>query len=214
MQVVSVCSTKGGAGKTTLASALAVAAAQDGLRVALIDIDPQQSLASWWLERGKPDNPELRTWPATKGVKFIVTAIERIADDHDLLIIDTPPAIMSIVEIGVLAGDFILIPAQASAVDLKANEDVLKMVQKYDKDFAFVINRAEARDTMVGEAIAILKESGPVMSVTIGNRKAFRAAIGEGKTGAEVDTDKAKKEIATLWAGVKKHLRAQTRKVA
>ena len=49
MQVIVLASQKGGAGKTTLAAHLAVAAeaAGDGPAV-LIDTDPQGSLSAWW----------------------------------------------------------------------------------------------------------------------------------------------------------------------
>ncbi|KUO56048.1 MAG: hypothetical protein APF80_12475 [Alphaproteobacteria bacterium BRH_c36] len=215
MQVLSVCSTKGGSGKTTLATALAVASSQDQLRVALIDIDPQQSLAMWWEDRGKPDNPELITWKSSLGIRFLPTAIERTAQlGFDLVIIDTPPAILGIVEAGVEVSDFVLIPTQASSVDLMGNQEVIKMMEKHNKDFAIVINRAEARDPMVAEAMKLLKEFGPVITVTVGNRRAFRAAIGQGKAGPEVDAEKSKAEIASLWSAVKRRLRAQARKVA
>src|SRR5207253_5780735 len=45
--VVTIAQRKGGAGKTTLAAQLAVAWARQGLRVALLDIDPQGSRAAW-----------------------------------------------------------------------------------------------------------------------------------------------------------------------
>ena len=49
MKVVALASRKGGSGKTTLAGHLAVEAERRGAGpVAMIDVDPQGSLADWW----------------------------------------------------------------------------------------------------------------------------------------------------------------------
>jgi chromosome partitioning protein len=45
--VITIAQRKGGAGKTTLAAQLVVAWLRPGLRIALLDIDPQGSLAAW-----------------------------------------------------------------------------------------------------------------------------------------------------------------------
>src|SRR3712207_5187372 len=47
MRTITLVTQKGGAGKTTLAASLAVAAAQAGEKVAALDLDPQGSLAGW-----------------------------------------------------------------------------------------------------------------------------------------------------------------------
>src|SRR5271155_4233979 len=52
MRVIAFASQKGGVGKTTLVGHLAVEAERRGAGpVALIDTDPQGSLASWWNQR-------------------------------------------------------------------------------------------------------------------------------------------------------------------
>ena len=45
--VIAIAQRKGGAGKTTVAAQLATVWARQGARVALLDIDPQASLAAW-----------------------------------------------------------------------------------------------------------------------------------------------------------------------
>jgi chromosome partitioning protein len=50
-RIITVAQQKGGAGKTTLVAHLAVAWAGDGHKVALVDIDPQHSLAAWYRMR-------------------------------------------------------------------------------------------------------------------------------------------------------------------
>lgn len=51
--VIAVAQRKGGAGKSTIAANLATAFAEAGDRVALLDVDPQRSLARWDELRGQ-----------------------------------------------------------------------------------------------------------------------------------------------------------------
>jgi chromosome partitioning protein len=94
----------GSSGKSTITAALAVQAAKDGGRVALLDWEPQSSLTLWWVMRGKPDNPRLirEDEPAA--------AMRRLAGERDWLLLDTAPAMMDQVELAIQAADFVLIP--------------------------------------------------------------------------------------------------------
>jgi chromosome partitioning protein len=58
MQTIGVVSQKGGAGKTTLSVHLAVAAQQEGYRVAIIDLDPQATARKWGYKRQEAE-PEV-----------------------------------------------------------------------------------------------------------------------------------------------------------
>ncbi len=53
MKMLVIAAQRGGAGKATLVRKLAVAAAQGGQRVLVLDFDPQQSLRAWWQKAGK-----------------------------------------------------------------------------------------------------------------------------------------------------------------
>ena len=67
MRVISLVSLKGGVGKSTLAAALAVRAARESKRVAMVDLDPQASLDAWWKRRGKGENPTIFGNASTAG---------------------------------------------------------------------------------------------------------------------------------------------------
>ena len=54
MKTIAIISQKGGAGKTTIAIHLAVAAEQRGVRTAVFDLDPQASATSWSDRRKNP----------------------------------------------------------------------------------------------------------------------------------------------------------------
>jgi len=47
MKTIAFVTQKGGAGKTTLAASIAVAAQESGENVAILDLDPQRSLEDW-----------------------------------------------------------------------------------------------------------------------------------------------------------------------
>src|SRR6476620_11044861 len=56
-----VASGKGGSGKTSASLNLAVCAAHDGLRVAMVDLDRQGTLSRWY-ERRPNEAPALKLW--------------------------------------------------------------------------------------------------------------------------------------------------------
>ena len=89
MRILTIASQKGGAGKTTLAAHLAVEAECTGAGpVAVVDTDPQGSLAAWW-NSGEAPTP-----------LFASVEIDRLPDhlrtlqrrQVELVVIDTPPA--------------------------------------------------------------------------------------------------------------------------
>ena len=203
--VIVMAASKGGVGKTTLASALAVRATKDSARVALIDVDPQASLARWWELRGNPDNPQLLTSEddGAEGVAAMVARARR--DGWAWVFIDTPPAFLSVIEPAIKAADLVVIPVQSSAFDLEAVDPVVELCKRAAKPFVFVLNRVfDARSTLLAGAVTYLREDGPVLKEFVSNRQSFMGAVVEGKTGAEITRDeKAREEIDALWRAVK-----------
>ena len=87
MKILALISQKGGVGKTTLATALAVAAEQDGKNVALFDLDDQATAAFW-------GDIRVAETPPVRDVKLALLARDlekaRVAG-ADLVILDCPP---------------------------------------------------------------------------------------------------------------------------
>src|SRR3546814_3744835 len=88
MKIITIAAQKGGAGKTTLAVNLAVAAQAGGIKTALIDLDPQES-ATAWSERRTAELPHVEPLSARRLSPWINAAE---AEGFALAIIDTPPA--------------------------------------------------------------------------------------------------------------------------
>jgi hypothetical protein len=84
MKTIAIISQKGGAGKTTVAVHLAVAAEQDGLNTALFDLDRQASASSWSDKRGKL-SPAVVSAQAARLPSLLEQAV---AQSADLVIID------------------------------------------------------------------------------------------------------------------------------
>jgi hypothetical protein len=106
------------------------------------------------------------------------------------------------------AGDFVLIPAEASMFTLDAVRAVVGLCREHKKPFAFVLNDVE-KDWPKGKlgAVRYLQKLGPVIPRVIHHRYVYKAALGLGNTGPEArDTKEAKAagdEIRAVWARVK-----------
>jgi len=123
MKVWSVVSQKGGAGKTTLALHLAIAASEE-LKVLVIDFDPQGSAERWHVIRqrttGTKDDPSIAAGAPPKLPDMLKTARKLGAD---LVIIDTPPKREKAIHTALQAASLVLIPVKSSILDLQALKD-------------------------------------------------------------------------------------------
>jgi chromosome partitioning protein len=211
MKVVAVASQKGGSGKTTLAGHIAVQAERMGAGpVAMIDTDPQGSLAEWW-------NAREAATPA-----FVATGIARLAEDlrrlralnMRLLVIDTPPAIAATITEVVRIADLVIVPARPSPHDLRAAGATVELVEALGKPLVFVINGAAQRARITSEAAIALSQHGTLAPSIIHNRTGFAASMIDGRTVMEVPGEaRAAEEIALLWDYLENRLGGSRRTV-
>jgi chromosome partitioning protein len=197
MKVLAFASQKGGSGKTTLAGHIAVQAERAGAGpVALIDTDPQGSLAEWWNERQAPT-------PV-----FAQTVIARLQTDMErlrgmgmkLVVIDTPPAITATIQHVIAASDLVAVPMRPSPHDLRAAGATVDMVERAGKPLVFVINAATPRARITAEAAIALSQHGTLAPVTIHHRTDFAASMIDGRTVVELDAkSNSAVEIIQLW---------------
>jgi chromosome partitioning protein len=92
-QIITFAQQKGGAGKTTVLAHLAAAWSADGKKVALVDLDPQQSLTRWARLRGDPALTliESRDYRAASDIRAA-------ARSHDYVLVDCPGTASTLLE--------------------------------------------------------------------------------------------------------------------
>lgn len=126
MPAVAFVSPKGGAGKTTAALLLALGLAETGLRVAMIDSDPNKPLVHW---ASLPDRPHLITVhpaPTMQDVPAALREAQRLQPDW--IILDTEGSVRGAMAFTALRLDLVLTPLAGSQLEalqaIKASEMV------------------------------------------------------------------------------------------
>lgn len=203
MQIITMASRKGGAGKTTLTCHLAVEAERCGQGpVAIIDTDDMAGLTKWWHARSA-DTPVLAEIQG--GVAATLEGL-RVAG-FKIVIVDTPPALTQDVTDAVMAADLVLIPVQPSPDDLRAVGETVSLVQQAKKPTAFALNRVKKRVRLTAEAAVALSQHGAIAPSMVHDRTDYAGAKTGGLTAPEVDpSGAAAGEIAALWAYVASRL--------
>jgi chromosome partitioning protein len=186
-KVITISQQKGGTGKTTLAVHLAMAFIKyHNLKVAIIDTDPQGSLGKWFMIRTekKVSNENLTFKTASLwGAQY---ESKTLKNDHDIVIIDTPPKIESDARPSIEAADLVLIPMAASHVDFWATGAIVEIAKKANKKILAQINRSSKRSKLIDKTKDFIKSLDLESTQTIiGNRQIYTSSMGEGKTAVE-----------------------------
>jgi len=207
MYTLVLASQKGGPGKTTLSGHLGVEAERSGAGpVALIDTDPQGSLALWWNAREAEAPVFVRV-----GMLELGQALEQLRQAGiRLCIIDTPPAITGAISQVVSHADLVLVPTRPSPHDLRAVGATVDIAERHNKPLIFIVNGATARARITGEAAIALSQHGTVAPVTLHHRVDFAASMVDGRTVNEaVPRSPSSKEVSELWLYIQDRLARQ-----
>jgi chromosome partitioning protein len=205
MKIIAVVSQKGGAGKTTLALHIAVAAERVGLSAAILDMDPQGT-AERWSEWRKEEPPAVVAAKATTLTRRLEQA--RTAEG-DLVVIDTPPLAQTEAREAARIADLILIPCRPSAFDLDAIRITADLASDIRKAAFVVVNAGPPHGTSVYRDVAETVERFGlgVAPTRLAERAAFRHAVRDGKSVQELEPDsKAAEEVRLLWDWIAGHL--------
>ena len=204
MLIIALASQKGGAGKTTLAGHLAVEAERSHAGpVALVDADPQGSLAEWWNAR------------AANTPVFAHTSLARLRSDLDrmrdlgirTLVIDTPPAITATIGEVIAISDLVVVPTRPSPHDLRSVARTVDLVEQYGKPLVFVINGAHPTARITNQAVIALSQHGTLAPAIIHQRTDFASSMIDGRTVMEMPRkSRSAGEISVLWEYLQRRL--------
>ena len=187
MAVISIAQQKGGAGKTTLAVQLGIAWLVAGKRVAMLDIDPQASLFTWFnLRRRRLGNQAGGLVVQGLSGWRLGAELRRLRQEFDHILVDSPPHAETDAKTAIREADLVLLPCQPNALDVWATKATLEFAQSDRTDALLVLNRVPPR----GRAAEMIRAeieaaSWPLAAASLGNRQAFAASIGEGRGVAE-----------------------------
>jgi chromosome partitioning protein len=199
---------KGGSGKTTVATNLAVIRSTEGHDVLLIDADDQETSTDFTIIRNerRPDGAGYTsiklTGPAVR------TETLRLADKYEDIIIDTGGRDTTSQRAALTVADFLLVPFVPRSFDVWTLEKVSSLVGEMqaansDLQACTFINRADPRGQDNDEAAEVLRETEMLsfIETPLGARKAFSNAAAAGLAVTEIKPQdpKATEEILMLY---------------
>jgi chromosome partitioning protein len=198
LKIITLLAQKGGCGKTTLATNLAVASVCNGFKTLIIDLDNQKTATHWWESRDANDpllvhpsyNEFDKALQLARGGEFQTVLIDTAGRD-DLM--NTKASAVA---------DFCLLPCQPTMEDMRAQNATVDLIRRQQKPAAFVLTRCGIHLSRIESAKKGLAVYGlPVAPSHLVNRTAYPDAYVMSKGVVEHDPDgKASTEISSLWS--------------
>jgi chromosome partitioning protein len=212
MRTLAFVTIKGGSGKTTLATSLAVAAAQAGERVFMLDMDPQRSLVKW----GELRNDDELPVEAVTAARLAPTLAAIKKGGFTLVIIDTPGVEGAASIAAMKAADLNIIPVRPNVFDLWASEVTRDSLKEHKGAYAFVLNQCPPaqQTTRVERGAEALEAMGglitPLILTRVDYQEAARSGLGVSEwhpSGAAAD------EMKRMWSSIKRRFARMERAV-
>lgn len=202
--IIALGNTKGGVGKSTLTTNLAVSFQQRGKQVIVVEADPTVRTLSTW----KQDRTDAGRSPIT-----VMRQAGNLRDDlrdldskYDIVLVDLPGKDSREMRTTSTVADLLVIPCQPHQIDIDPTVEMIPLLEEardYNPDLivAVVLNRASthAWSTEEKDARAALGESFEhILPTAIHERNAFSASTGRGLSALESSDKKAQHEIKSF----------------
>lgn len=192
---------KGGSGKTTVATHLALAAHLRGLKTLLVDTDPQASSLEVLSARQGP-GPE---FVSSSGAKLMAAQLAAVGLKTDLMLVDTAAGAVEDVSEAIILADAAVMVVRPTLLDIAALARTLAIVRRLRKPSTVVVNQAPvAREgveaPVVKRALRALEYMRlPIAPVILRSRSVYQTAVETGRSAEEMADQAAASEVAALW---------------
>jgi chromosome partitioning protein len=205
--IISILNLKGGVGKTTIATNLAVALAYREKDICLIDTDIEQKSSSDWHGKRTEDLPSITVVAATTPSQ-IGDNTRKLATKYDVVIIDGTPHVGEITDRAILVSDLVLIPLEPSIYSLDAFHNFYKnlvyLIKKREMlgerlEIRILVNKVIQNTSVSRDILDALRDYElAIFDTRLVNRTAYARSAEEGKGVVEWHDNNAKLEFNTL----------------
>jgi chromosome partitioning protein len=205
MRTIAFVSQKGGSGKSTIASSLAVAAHEMEEKVCVIDMDPQGSLMNWARIRAADDIEVLASGAAR--LPALLASLERRG--VTLALLDTPGAEGAASSAAMQVADLNIVPSRLSLFDLWASAQTRTALEEIGAKFVFLLNQCPAAQqaARIQDGVEALEEMGRLISPPILARVEYQEAARRGRGVTELNPlGAAAQEMRGLWQSINRRL--------
>lgn len=213
-KIITIAHQKGGVGKSTIASNLAVELSRL-YQTSVLDLDVQRSLSAFTASRGDR-NPKIDLLPCPTSTNELMT----LMDNHKsgVLLIDTGGFDIDIQRIAMFGADLIITPVGDSPMELHGLSVFAKTISKLrearaDLKATIILNRVhpfagKSLDDLMNDILSSAGGEFDAMGAVLRDRKAFKEAYYQGLSVNELDkSGEAAKEIMMLIEDIEKRLK-------
>jgi chromosome partitioning protein len=190
MKVITVGSTKGGAGKTNTAVNLAVASAKRGKKVLIVDADVQSSALSF---RALREDSLVQATAIT--TPTLHKDIPAYAMSFDLVLIDVGGRDSTVFRSAIAAADLLVIPVLPSVYDIWAAGDTMELLREarsynIETPARIFLNQVVPNTIMgreAGEALSDFTAEAQLLTAKVHHRQVFKNAAAKGQGVVELE---------------------------